>query len=92
MLAYVDKDSDGEELIPVSEDDIPKIFPGEHSWNLFTRVNSGHCLAAFLVSGAYKACAEQDVELIDSAVVLTLQGQCCCLTCSAVCPEVLTDV
>jgi len=51
VLAYVDKDSDGEELIPVSDDDIPKLFPG-----------------------AYKACAEQDVELIDSAVVLTLQG------------------
>ncbi|EKX35740.1 hypothetical protein GUITHDRAFT_146296 [Guillardia theta CCMP2712] len=27
VLAYVDKDSDGEELIPVSDDDIPKLFP-----------------------------------------------------------------
>lgn len=51
VIAYVDKEGAEEELIPVSEDDIPRVF-----------------------AGAYKACADLDAELVDSAVVLTLQG------------------
>jgi len=51
VIAYVDKEGDEEELIPVPEEDIPRVF-----------------------AGAYKACADMDTELVDSAVVLTLQG------------------
>jgi len=51
VIAYVDNGDAEEELIPVSEEDLPRVF-----------------------AGAYKACAELEAELVDSAVVLTLQG------------------
>lgn len=51
VIAYVDKEGEDEELVPLPDDDLDKIFPA-----------------------AYKACAAEDVELVNSAVVLTLQG------------------
>jgi len=51
VIAYVDKEGDEEELVPVAEEDISRVF-----------------------AGAYKACADIDCELADTAVVLTLQG------------------
>jgi len=51
VLAFVDGDGDAEEMAPVPEGDIERVFPA-----------------------AYRACAEQEVELVNSAVVLTLQG------------------
>jgi len=51
VIAYVDKEGDDEELVPLTDKDVEKIFPA-----------------------AYKACAAEDVELVNSAVVMTLQG------------------
>ena len=50
VIAYVDREAEEEELIPVAEEDVPRIF-----------------------AGAYKACSDMDAELVDSAIVLTLQ-------------------
>mmetsp|Transcript_1429 Transcript_1429/g.3099 ORF Transcript_1429/g.3099 Transcript_1429/m.3099 type:complete len:285 (+) Transcript_1429:86-940(+) len=52
VIAKIEGEGEGEELIPVDDDSIGDIF-----------------------EAAYKACAMCDAELIDSAVVLTLQGE-----------------